>query len=326
MARYWSLGRRVLSSAPLRLPLDNERADADASIHLERIDSLLELTPPPEILTVPSPNAEVADLRFHRDDAQAIVDLRRGEDWLRLRFLPSEGAIHYDHAPTIDAETFATIIEGMALGLYHRLSGHALLHGAAVRWADRGVAICGPSGAGKSTLTAMLAAHGAAPWSEDILRFDPTTGDAFGDARERRLDPAAIAVLRAKNPTPPAHPAGDNRPIFEGSEKRVVGRVGETAMVPLCAHRLDHILVLGGRTAARTPVLQPLGAVAAIAALMKAQYPSWLTSPADQQAALNAFAELLPRVRVSLLHMPDGLEASFEASAELLASLAGDAG
>ena len=325
MARYWSLGHRVTSSAPLRLPLDNESADADGSIHLVRVDSLLELEPPPTLLTVPSPNAEVADLRFQRDSEHTIVDLTRGDDWLRLRFLPHEDALHYAHAPTIDAHTFATIVEGMALGLHHRLCGHALLHGSALRWRARGIAICGSSGAGKSTLAAMLCAHGAAPWSEDVLRFDPATGDAYGDARERRLDPAAIALLHAHTSPSSARDAGDGTPIFAGSEKRSIARRDDTARVPLRAHRLDHILVLGGRSTGRAPILQPLGPAAALAALMQAQYPSWLTSPVDQQAALSAFAELLPHVRVSLLHMPDGLDASFEASATLLASLADDA-
>lgn len=67
-----------------------------------------------------------------------------------------------------------TIVIGLVLGLLLQRRGVLCLHGSAVAWRGRAIAVLGPSGAGKSTLSAALVRRGATLLTDDVIALRPT--------------------------------------------------------------------------------------------------------------------------------------------------------
>jgi len=83
-----------------------------------------------------------------------------------------------------------TIVIGLVLGLLLQRRGVLCLHGSAVAWRGRAIAVLGPSGAGKSTLSAALVRRGATLLTDDVIALRPTPQ---GPAVE--LGPRGIRLL-----------------------------------------------------------------------------------------------------------------------------------
>lgn len=230
----------------------------------------------------------------------------------RLRFLlkPADGCIYWDANTHFSDQDLASIVEGPVLGLMLRLQGQALLHASAVEWEGRRIAISAASGSGKSTLAELLCSQGATPWSEDILAYDPRTGTAFPDARQRRLTPAAQEVAGVAGT---AH-----APIYANAKKQFTDavRVFEPAM--LQPQALDHIFLLGPRISDDAPAFFPLDGIRASTALLEGRFPSWLHEPSLQRQAFADVEALSAKVPVTRLQMPEGLERARHAIPRIL--------
>ena len=99
-------------------------------------------------------------------------------------------------ATDADPDVAPILLGGNVVALLLGLSGKAALHASAVRVEGRTIAVVGGAGMGKSTLAAMFCSAGAECVSDDLLRVEVDSGNAycFSGASQIRLRAAAAEL------------------------------------------------------------------------------------------------------------------------------------
>src|SRR5687767_3128446 len=110
---------------------------------------------------------------------QVYREFRRREGGWRLRYRNDVGGwLHFEHdtksaelavSGSLAWEEAVPVLVGVACAALLSTRGTPMLHGAAVAFDGRAIAILGDSGQGKSTLAAALLRSGAQLLSEDLL-------------------------------------------------------------------------------------------------------------------------------------------------------------
>ena len=83
------------------------------------------------------------------------------------------GTVSGYREPQCPEPVYLTTLNSLPASLSHWFSGAPVMHGTAVRYMGKNIALIGDSGFGKSTLSHYLIMSGAELLAEDDLRFDP---------------------------------------------------------------------------------------------------------------------------------------------------------
>lgn len=313
---YWSLGQRIETDLPLRLPYFSTPVTATLSVMAaENAQGVLHDTWSTSVVALQDAAQDARITLYETHEGVRGLAFEQHGNMLRLCYrteTPSQ--IVYAANASFTAADLASVVEGPLLGWWLREQGHALLHASSISWQGRQLAITATPGVGKSTLAALLCHHGATLWSDDILVFDPTTAMAWCDGRPQRLSQAA-SQLRDRHPE-----AG--QPIHSQTDKIFATKVRDLDDTLTRSRSIDHVLVLVDRTTDTVPTFQPMAPAAAIAALLHGRYPTWLRTPEHQRRAFEAASQLAQHVPVTLGRMPHGIPSLQQAGPALMEWLA----
>ncbi len=190
-------------------------------------------------------------------------------------------------------------LTGVVMAVLLSLSGHTVLHGAALAMNGRAIVLLGDSGRGKSTLAAALIARGASLLTDDVVRLQRSDDGYRATAGVPRLslDGAMVEHLLARVPAATVQVERGDRP------KTLVEVPGAVDAVPV-----GLIVQLGPLGAPATGcVLTPLAPASAAVAMARNIYgTAWIRSlDAAHLADCAALATIVPTCR---LDRPRALE------------------
>lgn len=207
----------------------------------------------------------------------------------------------------------AGLLLGPVLGAVIRLRGQVALHGCAIAFGSRGVALLGAAGAGKSTLAAALAQRGHGMISDDVVAVDGQGLVQPGYPRLRVL-PTTLAAL------PPPVPEG--KTVIDGLEKRYLDLSPDEHAAIWRFHRrplrLHAIYVLERDQEGSAPRIEEVeGAERLVEAARHFRRALAPLPPSARGSELHRLSRLVTAVPVRRLRSPQGLE-SLAATCEAL--------
>lgn len=252
-------------------------------------------------------------------DRSELVFNERGWEFRYQRISGDWASFRYSRADRrlviIGSEQWNDMIPfllGVVCGALLRDRGTCVLHGSAVNYAGRGVALLGPSGAGKSTLAGALVTRGAQLVTDDIVVPERLDGGIAVHAGHRyfSLERVAAAIL----------PVSEALSVMFPSYPDISKLWVDTDVLPggfhAAAAQLSAIFILDPRGMAQAePKVIPLPPRRATIALMRHIYG--LNSFPPDGGLLHSCAEIARLVPVARLLRPDDL-AALHGTAELV--------
>ena len=202
----------------------------------------------------------------------------------------------------------ATYLLGPVLGALLRLKGVICLHASAVAFEDRAVAFVGPPGAGKSTTAALLAQHGCAVLSDDVVALAENAGffQVLPAYPFLSLWPDSVAMLYGSPDSLPRFiPHWEKRRLALGQQECKF----EKRSLPLRA-----IYLLRERTADLGPQIEPVSARAAFIDLVTNSYATKILDCEMRARELRFLGRLISSVPIRLIRLSQEsscLEGSF---------------
>jgi hypothetical protein len=212
---------------------------------------------------------------------------------------------------TNQPDAVPSLLEGMVLGTYARLTGQGAIHASVLVRDGRALAVSGVSGAGKSTFSWMLIQAGWRLLSDDQLYF---TTDG-----ERVLAHPGRFRLRLNVETADwlGLPEAERHPVYpvDGVNKIAVDLPGKlcTAATPL-----ERLIILQPRRAdLSSPAVDPLTGPQGLSALLEHLYGQVPPEGGMRRVELQRLMSLAAHVPVANVTLPDSLD-SMEAHLDTL--------
>lgn len=200
-------------------------------------------------------------------------------------------------------EDAATYLLGPVLGFVLRLRGFVCLHASAVVVGESAIVLMGPPGAGKSTAAAALALQGLPVLADDVVALEPHAASFRVHPGYPRLNlwPDSVQALFGGHDRLPL--------ITRGWEKRFLplGSDRERFQDVPAALRVIYLLAEAG-DAVRFAI-EPVGARAALMAIVANTYANYLLDGPMRSAEFRAAGDVAARVPLRRLRVPRDLAA-----------------
>lgn len=305
---YRSCGLRIRSDTALPGPLPTDVSGSDLRYLSDGEFAVPDDLPPGDPIVDTAKTGERVYCGTRHGDGWTLRFPGRAE----FRVAGDLSVVRYATDPRQPAAAVPVLLAGTVLAFVLSLRGTPLLHATAVAHSGRTLAIVGHSGAGKSTLAQAALKAGALLVAEDVLALEVPSGGPLRCLRgngEVRLRDGAASLLQG----------GVDATVERASDDRLVVHPD---MVTQEASELTTVVVPARSRDRKEMSFERLDPARALVGLLSIPRIIGFDLPSVVQVQFAAISELVNRVPVYVMHVPEGPPFPSSLGADVLSVLA----